>query len=130
MKGRTFISARPFVFLFLSLAIVACASLSGGGQDAKFTAVEKEGVKMWEGGGTIDLKGRASKPLTLKVVNTLSAEHGFAIDTMKVKEVIKAGEERTITVPLENVDKSVTEHRVYCQLHPKHGPATLNVIGN
>ena len=63
--------------------------------------------------------------------NTLTAEHGFAIDSMKVKEVIKPGEEKTISVPLENIDKTVTEHKVYCQLHPKHmTAATLKVTGN
>lgn len=51
--------------------------------------------------------------MTLKVKNTLAAEHGFSIDTMKVKDVIKPGEEKTITVPLENIDKAVSEHRVY-----------------
>jgi hypothetical protein len=77
-----------------------------------------EGSKIWEGGGTIDLKG----PVTLQVRNTMPSEHGIAIDTMKVKEVIKSGEEKVITVPLENIDKTVSEHKVYCQLHPKHIP--------
>lgn len=93
--------------------------------DISFTAVEKDGSKVWEGGGTIDLKG----PVTMKVKNTLAAEHGFAIDTMKVKEVIKPGEEKTIIVPVENIDKTVSEHKVYCQLHPKHVPATIKVAG-
>jgi hypothetical protein len=132
--GGVLMSAKPgmslfsawWVVLFLALSTIGCASMSGRQADATFTAVEKDGVKMWDGGGTID-RSRDSKPLTLKVVNNLAAEHGFAIDTMRVKEVIKAGEERIITVPLENVDKSVSEHRVYCHLHPKHGPATLKV---
>jgi hypothetical protein len=100
-----------------------------GGADASFTAVEKDGAKVWEGGGTVDLKGRTT-PLTLTVKNTLAADHGFSIDSMKVIEVIKSGEEKTITVPLANIDKTVTEHRVYCQLHPKHVAATLKVTGN
>ncbi len=108
---------RRALVIILTLAVVA--------DELTFTAIEKEGTKMWEGGGTIDLKG----PVTLKVKNTLTAEHGFAIDTMKVKEVIKPGEEKTITVPLENIDKTVSEHRVYCQLHPKHVAATVKVAG-
>jgi hypothetical protein len=94
--------------------------------DATFTAVEKDGAKVWEGGGTVDLKGRTT-PLTLKVKNTLAADHGFSIDSMKVQEVIKPNEEKTITVPLANIDQSVSEHKVYCQLHPKHVTATLKV---
>lgn len=114
------------VLVILTLVITGCAGSMGGSEDAKFESVEVDGVKVWRGGGTINLKDR-TKPLTLKVTNTLAADHGFAIDTMKVKEVIKAGEERTITVPLGNIDMSLTPHRVYCQLHPKHGVATLTV---
>ncbi|MGH7205850.1 MAG: hypothetical protein ACREI2_06535 [Nitrospiraceae bacterium] len=123
--------ARQSLVVTLTLATVVCAYLpiQGAQEDAKFVAVEKDGSKVWEGGGTIDLKARGSRPLTLKVVNTLTAEHGFAIDTMKVKEVIKPGEEKTITVPLANIDTMVSEHRVYCHLHPKHVAATLKVTG-
>jgi hypothetical protein len=48
---------------------------------------------------------------------------------MKVKEVIKPGEEKAITVPLENIDKTVSEHKVYCQVHPKHIPTKIKVAG-
>ena len=57
-------------------------------QELKFTAVEKDGAKVWEGGGSIDLKS----PVTLKIKNTLSQEHGFAIDKMNIKRVVKPGE--------------------------------------
>jgi len=109
----------------LTLIAVIYAAIPVQAGDIMFTTSEKDGSKMWEGGGTIDLKG----PVSLKVKNTLAAEHGFSVDTMKVKEVIKAGEEKTITVPLENIDKTVSEHKVYCQLHPKHAPATIKVAG-
>ena len=108
----------------LALAVAGCAGMGYGTGDASFTAVEEGGAKVWKGGGTVDLKGR-TKPLTLTVTNTLGADHGFSIDSMKVKEVIKPGEEKTITVPLADIDSSVSEHRVYCQLHPKHVTATL-----
>ena len=108
----------------LALAVAGCAGMGYGSGDATFTAVEEGGAKVWKGGGTVDLKGR-TKPLTLTVTNTLGADHGFSIDSMKVKEVIKPGEEKTITVPLADIDSSVSEHRVYCQLHPKHVTATL-----
>jgi hypothetical protein len=121
-------SAKLSVIATLALAMTGCAYMGGYGQaDAKFTAVEVEGSKVWQGSGTIDLKGRDS--ITLKVTNTLTADHGFSIDTMKVQEVIKPGEERTITVPRGNIDTTVIEHRVYCQLHPKHVAASLKVTG-
>ena len=126
MQLRTSYRVRRALVIILALATVVWASLPAQGQqEITFTAVEKEGSKVWEGGGTIDLKG----PVTLKVKNTLTADHGFAIDTMKVKEVIKPGEEKTITVPLADIDKAVSEHRVYCQLHPKHVAATIKVTG-
>ena len=127
--GMSYWAKRTLVMM-VTIATIACASMPAqGGGDASFTAVEKDGAKVWEGGGTIDLKGRTT-PLTLTVKNTLAADHGFSIDSMKVKEVIKPGEEKTITVPLADIDKTVSEHRVYCQLHPKHVAATLKVTGN
>jgi hypothetical protein len=123
MKPRMFNWARRYFVIMAALAVVLCAYLPAQAGELSFTAVEKDGAKMWDGGGAIDLKG----PVTLKVKNALSADHGFAIDSMKVKEVIKPGEEKTITVPLENIDQSASEHRVYCQLHPKHVAATIKV---
>ena len=121
-------SAKLSIIVILALVVAGCASMGGYGQeDATFTAVEEGGSKVWKGGGTVDLKGRDS--ITLKVTNTLGADHGFSIDTMKVQEVIKPGEERTIAVPRGNIDTSVAEHRVYCQLHPKHVAASLRVTG-
>jgi hypothetical protein len=112
--------------MILTMAAVVWTSLPAQAeQELKFSAVEKDGAKVWEGGGSIDLKS----PVTLKVKNTLDAEHGFAIDTMNIKRVVKPGEEMTIVVPVENIDKSVSEHRVYCQLHPKHVAATIKVTG-
>ncbi len=112
------------------------ANRSAAAEDASFMAVEEQGAKLWKASGpgridsasntlTIDAKNRGTQPLRLKVINNFNAEHGFAIDTMKVKEVLKPGEERIISVPLENIEPSTTRHRVYCQLHEKHVPATL-----
>jgi len=109
----------------LALVAMICVAPPVQAGDITLTTSEKDGSKIWEGSGTIDLKG----PVTFKVKNTLAAEHGLAIDSMNVKEVIKPGEEKTITVPLEKIDKTVSEHKVYCQLHPKHVPAIIKVAG-
>ena len=116
------------VIVVLALFVAGGAALAAdmAKADAAFTAVEKDGAKVWEGGGTVDLKGRTT-PLMLKVTNTLTADHGFSIDTMKVKDVIKPGETKTISVPVGDIDMSVSEHKVYCQLHPKHVAASLKV---
>lgn len=123
--GNTLKGLKRAGLIVLTLVAVTCVTLPVQAGDIMFTTSEKDGSKIWEGGGTIDLKG----PVTLKVKNTLAAEHGLAIDSMKVKEIIKPGEEKTIMVPLEKIDKTVSEHKVYCQLHPKHVPATIKVAG-
>src|SRR5213593_3208729 len=115
MKPSISNSSKPFLVIIMALATVVWASLPvQAADDATFTAVEKDGAKVWEGGGTVDLKAHGSGPLMLKVKNTLTAEHGFAIDSMKVKEVIKPGEEKSIDVPLANIDRTVSKHRAYC----------------
>ena len=155
MSERIHWARRPVV-LALLLAVFGCAEGYGSAEssaktepssapsstsemtapareDARFVAVEEQEVKAWKASGspapmTVNLQNRGSKPVIVKAVNMLPAEHGFAIDTMKVKEVLKPGEEKTITVALENIDPSVSEHRVYCQLHPKHMAATLLIV--
>ena len=120
---------RHTLVTVLTVATVVCAYLPVQGlqEDAKFMTIEKDGRKMWQGGGTINLKAHGARPLTFKVINTLTSEHGFAIDSMKVKEVIKPGEEKMIDVPIENIDKATSEHRAYCHLHPKHVAAAFLV---
>ena len=120
------IARTLIVVLALAVACGAALAADMAKADATFTAVEKDGAKIWEGGGTVDLKGRTT-PLMLHVTNTLTADHGFSIDTMKVKDVIKPGETKMISVPLGDIDMSVSEHKVYCQLHPKHVAASLKV---
>ena len=124
MRSMLKVVERASVMAWALIAVL-CVALPVQAGDLLFIANEKDGSKIWEGGGTIDLKG----PVTLKFKNATAAEHGFSIDTMKVKDVIKAGEEKTVTVPLENIDKTVSEHKVYCQLHPKHVPAIIKVAG-
>jgi hypothetical protein len=117
----------------------SAAATRAQAEDVRFVASEELGTKMWKAAGsggmassgstpTVSIQNRGSKPLSLKAVNMLDAEHGFAIDSMKVKEVLQPGEERTFSVPVENIDPSVSEHRVYCQLHPKHVAATLIIV--
>jgi len=115
--------AQRLFVMVVALAVVACAALPAQARNILFAALEKDGVKVWDGGGVIDLTG----PVTLTVKNTLGADHGFSIDTMRVQDVLKPGDEKTITVSLEHIDRTVSEHRVYCQLHPKHVAATIRV---
>ena len=62
-------------------------------------------------------------PLNLVVTNHTKKEHGFAIDKMKVREVLKPGETKTIKVPVADlVSLAGTQgkgYRSYDPLHPK-----------
>ena len=68
------------------------------------------------------------KGTTVKITveNKSPISEGFSIDEFGVKEVLKAGETKTITV---KADKSGA-FTIWCQLHPKniHLPGSLNVV--
>jgi len=82
------------------------------------------------GGGDVDLRSglRTAGALTFKVTNKLDADHGFAIDAMKVKQVMKPGEEVTISVPMGDLDQALAVYKFYCHLHPGHIGGTLVVV--
>lgn len=125
MKTSLFNQIRGYRVMLMAVAIMLSAALPAqGAGELAFTAVEKDGAKVWDGGGAIDGRG----PVTLTVKNTLGADHGFSIDTMNVSAVLKPGEEKTITVPLAQITTAVSAHRVYCQLHPKHVAATIMLV--
>lgn len=62
----------------------------------------------------------------ITINNKSPISEGFSIDEYGIKEVIKAGESKTITFKADKVGAFV----IWCQLHPKniHLPGTLNVI--
>src|SRR5207245_1843500 len=98
--------------------------------DLRFIAVEIEGVKFWLGGGDIDVKEfRASKVITFRLLNKLDGEHGFAVDALKIKQIVKPGEEVTLNVPWEDLEQSLSVYRYYCQLHPAHWGSTGELAG-
>ena len=65
-------------------------------------------------------------PVKITVENKSPISEGFAIDEYRIKEVIKAGETKTVTF----VADKVGAFTIWCQLHPKniHLPGSLNVI--
>jgi len=70
----------------------------------------------------LDEKGRLN-PLELIVTNHTKKEHGFAIDRLKIKEVLKPGATKTIKISVTDLDAIGTDHsafKYYCQLHKGH----------
>jgi hypothetical protein len=118
--------------------VLACSAIGFGlllgtpaqAQDGKFVAVEVQGAKFWLGGGDVDLRSnlRTAGPLVFKLINKMDADHGFAIDAMKVKQVVKPGEEVTVTVPMGDLDQTLSVYKFYCHLHPGHVGGTIVVV--
>jgi hypothetical protein len=125
MKKSVVVSALAFAML-IGIGLVAVAQA----QDGKFVAVEIAGTKFWLGGGDVDLRSglRTAGALTFKVTNKLDADHGFAIDALKVKQVVKPGEEVTISVPMGDLDQARAVYQYYCHLHPGHIGGTLVIV--
>jgi ketosteroid isomerase-like protein len=111
-------------------AASAAESTVSQGRDLRFVAVDIQGVEFWLGGGDMDIKEfRGSKLITFKLLNKLDGEHGFAVDTLKIKQIVKPGEEITVTVPVEDLEPSLTVYRYYCHLHPGHLGGTAVLAG-
>ena len=73
---------------------------------------------------TLVVKKGDSVKITINNKSPIS--EGFSIDDYGIKEVIKAGETKTITFKADKVGAFT----IWCQLHPKniHLPGTLNVV--
>lgn len=101
--------------------------------DADLYALENVGgKKVWYPPVAIlNLKGRAGRPVVIRVTNNSSADHGFDLSadsayaaptSMHVKIVVKAGETKYIGIPISDLTY-VTAAGILnykCQLHKAH----------
>ncbi|MGR6034587.1 MAG: nitrosocyanin [Candidatus Nitrosoglobus sp.] len=73
-----------------------------------------------------DLVVRKGTPVKITIENKSPISEGFSIDAYGIKEVIKAGETKTINFDANKAGAFT----IWCQLHPKniHLPGTLNVV--
>ena len=73
---------------------------------------------------TLTVKKGTSVKITIENKSPIS--EGFSIDDYGIKEVLKAGETKTITF----VANKAGAFTIWCQLHPKniHLPGSLNVV--
>jgi len=122
------------MWTFMLSILIGYGFLSGMAayaEDGRFVAVEIGGVKFWLGGGDIDMRAsaRTPSPVTIKLTNKLDAEHGFAIDALGIKQVVKPGEEVTVTVASADVNnRDERIYKFYCHLHPAHVGGTIVVL--
>ncbi|HEY3196530.1 MAG TPA: nuclear transport factor 2 family protein [Nitrospirales bacterium] len=127
---QTMSAASTAPSLLASPSVTPEAAANQGKTDLRFVAVEIEGVKFWLGGGDIDVREfRASKAITFRLLNKLDAEHGFAIDALKIRQIVKPGEELILTAFWEDMEQSLSVYRYYCHLHPGHWGGTGVLAG-
>ena len=70
----------------------------------------------------VDERGKVSG-ITFTVTNHTKKEQGFAIDKVRVKEVVKPGETKTIKLSVTDLDGIGTDQSVfpyYSHIDPKH----------
>lgn len=69
---------------------------------------------------------RKGTSVSIKIENKSPISEGFSIDAYNIKEVIKAGETKTVTF----VADKAGAFTIWCQLHPQniHLPGSLNVV--
>jgi nitrosocyanin len=111
MRYRAILLGTVFGFL-----ITAVANPVGSQTTRDFTlltAMIAEGANIYLPSTLIVKSGET---VTLKLRNVAQAEHGFSIDELGVKEVLKPGETKEVTLQ----PKSAGLLRYYCHLHPGH----------
>lgn len=70
----------------------------------------------------VDERGKVSG-VTFTVTNHTKKEQGFAIDQVRVKEIVKPGETKTIKLSVTQIDAIGTDQSVfpyYSHVDPKH----------
>ncbi len=105
--------------------------------DVELWALEFGGKKAYYPPVSIlNLRGRAGRPVVIKVSNASSAEHGFSLSadsayagptSMNIKIVLKPGETKYIGIPISDLTyvTAGAALKYYCQIHKAHIGGTL-----
>lgn len=109
--------------LFLIMGSLSYAQEAKGPTQFNLAILEEHNVSFVVPSALIvDERGKVSG-LTLAVTNYTKKEQGFAIDRVRVKEVVKPGETKTIKISVTDLDGIGTDQSVfpyYSQIDPKH----------
>jgi nitrosocyanin len=115
---------RGLIIFAYMIGILLASLWPVSAQQAKeftlLTALVGESANIWLPSSIIVSKGEEVK---LKLRNVADKEHGFSIDALNIKEVVKPGETKEISI------KPTSEGvlRYYCHLHPGHVGGQLMV---
>ena len=107
-----------------TVALVGGFVLSAGAGKVKLTVVNiqsPQGVKIWTPESIFAKKGDI---VTLRLINKLDKEHGYAIKAFGVTEVVQGKKAMTVTF---KADKTGV-FPIRCHLHPPHVSGQLVVL--
>jgi hypothetical protein len=131
MKGKALILLVGVMMLLAGLGVRSYADEMLGGEPKEFhVAILASGSHAFILPSTIIVDERARlQPVELVVTNTTGHKHGFAIDKLKVKEILKPGETKTIKLSVTDLDSmGGTEQSAYRIYDPlDHGAVTSQI---
>ena len=106
MKWKTMQLLAGMMLMLATLGVQSFAAEMLGGEPKDFhVAIISVGKHSFILPSTIIVDEKAKRqPMELIVTNDTKEKHGFAIDKLKVKEVLKPGETKKITVSVTDLD--------------------------
>jgi len=129
---------RSFALLALLALVAAFGATACGGSDEEKTATQATTQGTTSGAVSLEqddfyfqpttLKGEAGKPLEVALKNEGKTSHTFTIDSLKIDEVLKPDETRTVTV----TPKAGGDLPFYCRFHKASNgmQGTISVSGS
>ena len=112
------LSLVTLLLAFVAISFLGSYAKADSEKTISLEAVLIDGKGVWSPAEVTAHKG---EKVTLQLHNKTEKEHGFAIDALKISEIIKPGEQKEIAItPEENLP-------YYCPLHKGHVGGTLVV---
>ena len=123
MKSKAIAALFGAYSLFLSIGTLSHAQEAKGPTQFNLAILDEHAVSFVVPSAIIvDERGKVSG-VTFTVTNHTKKEQGFAIDKLRVKEVVKPGETKTIKLSVTDLDSIGTDQSVfpyYSHVDPKH----------
>ena len=123
MKGKALIVLAGILVMLAALGAKAYAEEMLGGEPKEFhVAIISVGKHSFILPSAIIVDDKAKRqPMELIVSNDTKEKHGFAIDKLMVKEVLKPGETKTIKITVTALDSlggsEQSAYRIYDPVH-------------
>jgi hypothetical protein len=125
MKGKAIVVGVGVLLALAGWGVKSYADEMLGGEPKEFSvAILADRNISFILPSTIIVDEKAKRqPLELIVTNDTKSKHGFAIEKLRVKEILKPGETKKITVPVMDLDSlggtEQSAYRIYDPLNPK-----------